>query len=179
MARRDSDSTAGRFIVAGVAGLAAILAAVLPLYLKERSTQISQVGQLEFQLIDSSDSALNFQPDHRVNLGNQPVKGWWVSRRDVQLEASLCRERPTVVVALAGFDLGSWPEFPIRGSVNATATDKYPHANPIDEATVGNARVLVDAESITKEGFKIALRTWADTRVYWVKVQWLAVCARN
>ena len=56
-------------------------------------------------------------------------------------------DRPEVIVALSGVDL-------IHGN---------------------NHRLTVHAENISKEGFEVVFRTWADTRVYSATASWLAV----
>lgn len=42
-----------------------------------------------------------------------------------------------------------------------------------------NARMDVSAENITREGFEIVFRTWADTRVARVRVCWMAIGAAH
>ena len=43
----------------------------------------------------------------------------------------------------------------------------------IDKAT--NARVEVSAEKITKTGFEVVFRTWADTHIARARVRWMSI----
>lgn len=44
-----------------------------------------------------------------------------------------------------------------------------------DIDSAGNARADVVAEKITRTGFKLVFRTWADTRVARARIGWMAI----
>ena len=61
----------------------------------------------------------------------------------------------------------------------ATAFDAAPMITVgltgLDIAHEQNARLVIEAETITAKGFDLVLRTWSDTRIGRASVNWMAI----
>jgi hypothetical protein len=175
--------------------LAALLAAGVPVYvgvehrvtqLESASTHISerlknteraqgrwvQSGNIELPNLNGSVTWA-FKRDNDTSEGDRDSAGWWVARREVRIDPSRCADKPNVVVSLSGFDMGSKSGFPTRLHPN----NNYPGSISIEEKDLGNARILIAAEDVASDRFVVAVRVWADTKLHWVKVTWIADCS--